>query len=156
MSVWDLFRYSAKSKAQGVNDWAIGGSLANGDAPFFSIDGGDSIYDNDAYFSTGRNFGDGRQASHWKDNIPGQPQLGIMDPTVAFGQQSVVDSLDLAAMDAMGWNVAYDVMKYRNFSFSTAVIPGLNGALVPEPGSLPLALAAVGLALGLARRAGRG
>jgi len=30
-------------------------------------------------YATGINFGDGRQASHWKDNLA----IGLMDPTAA-------------------------------------------------------------------------
>ncbi|MFO1249902.1 MAG: NF038122 family metalloprotease [Inhella sp.] len=145
MSVWDLFRYSEESADQGVRDWAIGGN------PFFSIDGGQSIYDGDAFMATGRNFGDGRQASHWKDAHSGDPQLGVMDPTSAFGQQQYIDSLDLAAFDAMGWNVAYDVMWLNERRFSTAELVNIDTFAVPEPGMLALSLAAVGL-MGIARR----
>lgn len=145
MSVWDLFRYSEESADQGVRDWAIGGN------PFFSIDGGQSIYDGDAFMATGRNFGDGRQASHWKDAHSGDPQLGVMDPTSAFGQQQYIDSLDLAAFDAMGWNVAYDVMWLNERRFSTAELVNIDTFAVPEPGMLALSLAAVGL-MGFARR----
>jgi hypothetical protein len=146
MSIWDLFRYSAVSAAQGVRDWAIGGT------PYFSIDGGASIYDDDAYFSTGRNLGDRQQASHWKDAPPAQPQLGVMDPTSGFGQQQVIDSLDLAAFDAMGWNVAYDVTWLKDRQFSTADIASLSTLQVPVPGVLGLALAGLGLMAGLRRR----
>lgn len=144
MSTLDLFRYSAESSAQGVRDWAVGGT------PYFSIDGGKTVYDK-GYFSTGRNLGDKQQASHWKDSKAGVPQLGVMDPTSGYGQQQVIDSLDLAAFDAMGWNVAYDVMQYGYRSFSTAEIPGLVTLETPEPGAL--ALVGVGLlGAGLARR----
>ncbi len=149
MSVWDLFRYSEESVNQGVRDWAIGGN------PFFSIDGGQSIYDGDAFMATGRNFGDGRQASHWKDAHSGDPQLGVMDPTSAFGQQQYIDSLDLAAFDAMGWNVAYDVMWLNERRFSTAELMNIGSLAVPEPGVLALSLAAVGL-MGFARRRNAG
>ena len=145
MSVWDLFRHSADAHAQNALDWAVGGT------PFFSIDGGATVYDTDAYLSTGRNFGNGQQASHWRDNVPGQPQLGVMDPTVARGQQSVIDALDLAAMDAMGWNVSIDAYNYRSLSWSTAVIPNLTA--LPEPGTAVLAAMALGLiALGSRKR----
>lgn len=142
MTVWDFFRYSGKSAALGVNDWAIGGSAATGDAPYFSIDGGRTVYDGDAYFSTGATRGDGRKASYWKDNVTGQEALGAMDPTADFGQQIVVHSLDLAAMDAMGWNIAYDVMAFDDYEFSTRIIPSLTS--LPEPGSLALVALAVG------------
>ena len=155
MSIWDIFRYSEQSAALGVNDWAIGGTLANGDAPFFSIDGGATVYDAGAYLSTGRTNGDGRQASHWKDNAPGQPQLGILDPTVARGQQSVITSLDLAGYDAMGWNISYDVMKHDKM-FSTRILPNLGMANVPEPATWAQMILGFGVLGAAARRVRRG
>lgn len=149
MSIWDIFRYSAQSAALGVNDWAVGGTAAAGNAPYFSIDGGKTVYNGDAYFSTGRTNGDGRQASHWKDNAAGTEQLGAMDPTVAYGQQTIIETLDLAAMDAMGWNVAYDVMNYYP-SFSTRDIPNLSE--LPEPGTITLLALALGIGAGVSRR----
>ena len=146
-SIWDIFRYSQDSIALGVNDWAIGGTGSS--SPFFSIDG-QNIYNGDAFLSTGRINGDGRQASHWKDNTPGQPQLGILDPTVAFGQQSVVTSLDLAAYDAMGWNLRYDVMKYGDKTFSTRDIFDLD-ARVPEPSTWALLIGGFFMAGGMVR-----
>jgi hypothetical protein len=56
-----------------------------------------------AQFATGAALGDGRQASHWKD---GSPALGVMDPTLAYGELSPISALDLRALDLIGWNVA--------------------------------------------------
>jgi hypothetical protein len=53
-----------------------------------------------ATFSTGRNFGDGRQASHWKDSLG----LGILDPTAAPGEPLSIDANDKLAFDVIGWN----------------------------------------------------
>jgi len=119
-SVLDLYRYS-DVLGETLLDWSVGGN------PFFSIDG-ETIYGG-GYFSTGRFNGDGRQASHWKDNLPGQPQLGILDPTVAYGQMGRVTSLDLAAYDAIGWNIDYDVFGSGQ-AFTTKDI---YLAAVPEP-----------------------
>ncbi|WP_309646547.1 NF038122 family metalloprotease [Phenylobacterium sp.] len=118
-SVLDLYRYSAGNAGTAL-DWTVGGT------PFFSIDG-ESAYGGG--FSTGAFNGDGRQASHWKDNIVGMPQLGALDPTVAYGQMGRVTSLDLAAFDAIGWNVDYDVLNSGR-SFSTRDI---YFAAIPEP-----------------------
>jgi hypothetical protein len=68
--------------------------------------------------ATGQYFGDGRQASHWKDLLG----LGIMDPTLAPGEISLIGNNDLVAMDLIGWQV------------------------VPEPGTLVL-LVTAGLGL---------
>jgi hypothetical protein len=93
-SVWDMYRYSTESLSAGVDfDFATGGS------PFFSIDGGTTSL---ATFSTGRFNGDGRTASHWKDNLG----FGLMDPTLASSELGVLTALDFAAFDVMGWDLA--------------------------------------------------
>lgn len=94
VSTLDLFRYSAESTALGVIDWT-----ADARAKYFSVDGGATAGPG---FSLGRNFGDGRQASHWKDNL----MLGIMDPTSARGELLQITQGDLNAFDAVGWNLA--------------------------------------------------
>lgn len=88
-SALDLFRYSAPGTL----------NLAAGSASYFSLDGGTT---NLGLFSTGSTHGDGRQASHWKDNLG----LGIMDPTAnPAGQINTPSALDLKAFDAIGWNL---------------------------------------------------
>ena len=92
-SVLDLYRYSLGAVTP-VADLSYGGTT------YFSINGGAT---NLGLFSTGSFQGDGRQASHWKDNLG----LGIMDPTSApAGQANVITSLDIQAMDVIGWNLA--------------------------------------------------
>jgi PEP-CTERM motif len=90
----DLFRYSTLSKASNVIDFT-----ADTRAKCFSIDGGATL---GPCFSTGRNFGDGQQASHWKDNLG----LGIMDPTAAQGELLGISANDIRAFDVIGWNRA--------------------------------------------------
>ncbi|NCP64480.1 MAG: PEP-CTERM sorting domain-containing protein [Paraglaciecola sp.] len=92
--ILDLFRFSDESVAAGagVLDFRPGADA------FFSIDGGATAI---APFSTGRFGGDGQQASHWKDNLG----LGILDPTVAFGELLQVSVLDLVAFDVIGWDI---------------------------------------------------
>lgn len=97
-SVLDLYRYSSDSLDE--DDQPATGAvldLAFGDTPFFSIDGGAT---NLAKFATGFFNGDGRQASHWKDNL----SLGILDPTVAPGELMVISLLDLQAFDVIGYD----------------------------------------------------
>ena len=89
----DMFRYSA--------DDTLDLSVAT--ASYFSIDGGANAL---GLFSTGSSNGDGRQASHWKDNQLTGIQLGILDPTAqAAGTANEVTTLDLLALDAIGWNL---------------------------------------------------
>ncbi|GLX77753.1 hypothetical protein tinsulaeT_10930 [Thalassotalea insulae] len=91
----DLFRYSEESvlAGAGVLDWRPGADS------YFSVDGGATAL---APFSTGVHGGDGRQASHFKDNLG----IGIMDPTFAFGEFGQISMLDEIAFDAMGWDLA--------------------------------------------------
>ena len=57
--------------------------------------------------STGAFTGDGRQASHWKDNgLTGQ-LIGVMDPTLAFGQIVPITDADLRALDLIGWDIVF-------------------------------------------------
>ena len=93
VSALDLFRYSTMSAAHGVIDWT-----ADNRAKYFSLDGTTVGPE----FSTGVNFGDGRQASHWKDNL----FIGLMDPTAGLGETLEITGYDILAMDAIGWNVA--------------------------------------------------
>lgn len=91
----DLFRHSNRATDKGL-DFAFGGTGA--DNPFFSLDGGVTSL---GTFSTGQFNGDGRQASHWKDNLG----LGIMDPTFAYGELGVVTALDILAFDVIGYDL---------------------------------------------------
>jgi hypothetical protein len=93
VSPLDLFRYSAASSTQGVIDWT-----ASTSSKYFSLDGG---LTSSAGFSSGGNFGDGQQASHWKDNLG----LGIMDPTAAPGEHVAAGPNDLIAFDVIGWDL---------------------------------------------------
>ncbi len=81
--------------------------------------GGDAITDtiaNEWRMSTGAYTGDGNQASHWKaDDITGL-NIGIMDPTLAFGQITKVGENDLRALSLIGYNI--------------------SSAAVPEPSSI--------------------
>lgn len=53
-------------------------------------------------FATGVTQGDGRQASHWKDNLG----LGIMDPTANPQEHLTITPNDLRALDLIGWEIA--------------------------------------------------
>ena len=91
----DLYRYSDYSAAWGKLDLSVGGD------PFFSIDGGDTRLGNFAngeYLDFG---GDGYQASHWQQDSA----QGIMNPILPVGERRDISSLDLKAMDVIGWDV---------------------------------------------------
>ena len=124
VSSLDLFRYSTLSAgtAGGVIDWT-----ADTRAKYFSIDRGVTVGPG---FSTGRNFGDGQQASHWKDNLG----LGIMDPTAGTGELLAISANDIRAFDVIGWNLRQAV------------------PAVPEPGTWLMMLAGFGLVGSAMRR----
>lgn len=90
----DLFRFSAQSAALGAIDWA-----ADARDKYFSVDGGATA---GALFATGVVHGDGREASHWKDHLG----LGVLDPTGAPGELLMISANDVAALDAIGWNIS--------------------------------------------------
>ena len=89
----DLYRYSAQSIADTAIDWT-----ADTRTKSFSIDGGATSL---ATFSTGVQYGDGNQASHWKDNMG----IGIMDPTAAPGELLAISMIDILAFDVIGYDL---------------------------------------------------
>jgi hypothetical protein len=96
VSTLDLFRCSSTAAGVGaLVDWT-----ANTSAKSFSLNS--NCTNTLGTFSTGVVWGDGRQASHWKDNLG----LGIMDPTAGTGELLSVSTLDLTAFDVIGWNLA--------------------------------------------------
>lgn len=123
----DIFRYS-----QDGLDWSLGGN------PFFSIDGGASALLGGA-FSTGQNWGNGQQASHWLEG------LGIMDPTAAKGEMGTLTALDLALFDALGWNLRVDPLADPNLRVTTAEMFSAGGGAVPEPASWAMMIAGFAL-----------
>lgn len=78
--------------------------------PRAMIVGGDAITDaiNDPEWrmSTGlTGAGDGRQASHWKDDDLVGPKIGIMDPTLGSGVFYGITDADFRALDLIGYNI---------------------------------------------------
>ncbi|MCM8595266.1 NF038122 family metalloprotease [Accumulibacter sp.] len=74
-------------------------AMAGARDKYFSIDGGITRI---ARFATGVHSGDGRQASHWKDDFG----IGIMDPTESPGESLVISPTDIRALDVIGWDLA--------------------------------------------------
>jgi hypothetical protein len=68
--------------------------------------------------STGVDFGDGRQASHWKDNAG----IGTMDPTASFAELVNWTLADTRAFGLIGWDVDLTPPAVNSFNhlFQTA------------------------------------
>ncbi len=112
----DLFRFddaAANNPASLVDFATFPRSLIPGNVEHFDQVDSSFFGDAEVLFSTGLSQGDGRQASHWKDNL----MLGIMDPTLVIGEISRIRHNDLRAIDLIGYEIA-----------------------VPEPSSLVLLL----------------
>lgn len=122
-TVHDLWRYG-EFDGEWVRDWSIGG------ASCYSIDAATCSY----LMSTGRFNGDGRQASHWKDNLPGQTPIGLMDPSVGGSLQLFVTEADIIAFDVMGYDLRVDT------------------PVIPEPATWAMMIAGFGLVGAAARR----
>jgi len=171
LSVWDLFRYSTNGPNASGFDPATGKRYLQLDpnrGAAFSIDGvtpfnaRNSSEAEFANLSTGRYNGDGQQASHWKDGtgftdelncfVPSR-QVGIMDPTSGSCQEGIVTSNDLAAFDAMGYNLNFDILQNRGYTFTSAQAFQLAGlASVPEPATWAMMIGGFGLVGGAMRR----
>ena len=55
--------------------------------------------------STGVTNGDGRQASHWKDDAFTGILIGALDPNISAGAVFSLTSADVRALDLIGWDV---------------------------------------------------
>ncbi|WP_309743412.1 NF038122 family metalloprotease [Chamaesiphon sp. OTE_20_metabat_361] len=146
VSMLDLFRYSNDSKNVNAIDWT-----ADKREKYFSLDGGNTKI---AAFSTGEIFGDGRQNSHWQDNLG----LGILDPTIAAGESLQISENDRRALDAIGWdrtvsNTLVSAGMTSDLS-SITTIARAEATNVPEPSNLigTMILTAFGIKMVLKRR----
>ena len=152
-SALDMFRYSGDptNLAPGGASLDLSAGILTGNK-YFSIDGGaTALFGNT--FSTGRYNGDGQQASHWKDTAGCAIGNGIMDPTFCFGQTGYITGLDLAAYDAMGWNLSTNALTYQTTSTSS-IYRQFAVAGVPEPTTWAMLMLGFG-GMGFAMRRSR-
>lgn len=141
LSALDMFRYSNDPNGVGPGGPQLDATV--GTASYFSIDGGQTALFGNT-FATGTYNGDGDQASHWKDSptCNGTAQLGVMDPTFCYGQMGAVKALDLAAFDAIGWNLNVDALANNGSYVRTT--SQIYASLAPEPGTWALMLGGFG------------
>ncbi len=116
----DLFRFSESTgnPVTGTDFTNFTRNLVPGEPAFF-----DDLLDEYA-LSEGVFNGDGRQASHWKDNNLTGSLIGVMDPTLATQQIFSISEADIRALDVIGWDVVAETL-----------LPGGNASLLPAPGS---------------------
>lgn len=166
-SVFDLFRYGNGFDPI-TGDRLL--QLSANRAAFFSINGstpfnfGNPAEAEFANLATGAFVGDGNQASHFKDAsgefiddsglcLIEERQIGILDPTAPSCGLAIVTSNDLAAFDAIGYNLNFDILRNPGFTFDTAQVFGLAGtAAVPEPATWAMLIAGFGMVGASARR----
>ncbi len=99
-SILDIFRFNENNLPESYNAFTTTTrDLRPGEATAFSDV--DSTYS----MSTGQFKGDGRQASHWKDNELTGETIGVLDPTLGYGQTHVLSYADLRALDLMGYDI---------------------------------------------------
>jgi hypothetical protein len=79
--------------------------------------------------STGVSNGDGRQASHWKDDTLTGFLIGVMDPTLSFATIEDVNDTDFHAFDLIGYDVAPPTL--GNYP-ATSVALGASATITPD------------------------
>ncbi len=107
MRTLDLFRFGNSDNPTTLAEFTTAKrELRSGATAFFDLI--NPLYGSPTQFgfSTGIS-GDGRQASHWKDDGITGNYLGIMDPTMAAGFIGTISQADLMALDVIGWDVNY-------------------------------------------------
>ncbi|MBM4274512.1 MAG: hypothetical protein FJ134_08650 [Deltaproteobacteria bacterium] len=76
--------------------------------PRMLVPGQEAIFDDltsEYRMSTGSEYGDGRQASHWKDDALLGSFIGLLDPTLGYGVYFDVAEPDVRAMDLIGYDL---------------------------------------------------
>lgn len=100
VGVLDLFRFNASNTPTTANEFTTKArEVRPGQAAIFT-----DVYSSYA-MATGAYTGDGRQASHWKDDLSTGNWIGIMDPTISYNQILGLTGADLRAMDLIGYEV---------------------------------------------------
>ena len=101
VSVWDIFRFRPGTTSATFTS-----------APRVLTTGGDQrFFDGHPELATSTGNpsgtgGDGRQASHWKDDSLTSNYIGIMDPTLASGVRKVMTSNDLQMLETIGYTIS--------------------------------------------------
>ena len=97
----DMYRYSNKSVAEGAAKGNNVLDFTTSNQSYFSTDGGQSELFEFAKGQSNGSWGDGYQASHWKQR--NSDVIGIMDPLLNLGQVREISDRDLRMFDAIGY-----------------------------------------------------
>lgn len=101
VSVWDIFRFRP------------GTTMATFTSAqrILTTGGEQRFYDGHPELATSTGSpsgtgGDGRQASHWKDDSQSGTYIGIMDPTLASGVRKTMTASDLQMLETVGYTIS--------------------------------------------------
>ncbi len=97
----DLFRFAASASPSTPTAFTTTPRMLTPGTPAVFSDGVNSWA-----MATGKNMGDGRQASHWKDDVLTGSNVGVMDPTLGYGSVLGLKYADIRALDLIGYDVA--------------------------------------------------
>ena len=121
---FDLFRFGDPADPSSTSDFT---SFARWLVPGFP--GFFDDLDVELALSTGFFNGDGRQASHWRDNDLSGVLLGVMDPTLPFNTIYPLSENDLRLLDRIGWDYRlgiHDVPEPMTLSLLGAGLAGMG------------------------------
>ena len=100
--VADRFRIQGADKQRALEAIELSLKRGSGRLSVYVGDEGETLW----RFSTGLTQGDGRQASHWRDDAITGTLIGVMDPTLASGIIELISPADRRALDVIGWDFA--------------------------------------------------
>ncbi|HEX8283724.1 MAG TPA: NF038122 family metalloprotease [Pyrinomonadaceae bacterium] len=137
VSIWDLFRFKARTANAGNFDSAPRIMTKGGEQVMFG-NFTSTFAAQELNVSTGgpnppqSDTDDGRQSSHWKDDqlFSNRPYIGIMDPTLSRGLRRTISENDVRALELIGYTTAFNPTRPANDNFASAgVISGATGAV---------------------------
>jgi N-acetylneuraminic acid mutarotase len=77
--------------------------------------------------------GDGRQSSHWRDDVllSTRPYIGVMDPTLGSGLRRTISENDILAIDLFGYSIgAPPPVRPPNDNFVNAIVLQSNAGML--------------------------